>query len=85
MSLNAGGGNLGTIFSTLTYSVMMAVCGKYAKSRRVCLWCGADWAQKFLRSYSRVCANQSIPEDPRPRTACHLVDNVHCLIYSPSK
>lgn len=26
MSLNAGGGNLGTIFSTLTYSVMMAGC-----------------------------------------------------------
>jgi hypothetical protein len=25
MSLNAGGGNLGTIFSTLTYSDMMAV------------------------------------------------------------
>jgi hypothetical protein len=34
MSLNAGGGNLGMIFSTLTYSVMIAV------------WWGMRWRRE---------------------------------------
>ena len=33
MSLNAGGGNLGRIFSTLTYSVMMAACTELVSNR----------------------------------------------------
>ena len=37
MSLKAGGGNLGMIFSTLTYSVMMAVLGDVDRGIEGCL------------------------------------------------
>lgn len=42
MSLKAGGGNLGTIFSTLTYSDMMAVFGGESFVCEGCCSCFKD-------------------------------------------
>jgi hypothetical protein len=54
MSLNAGGGNLGMIFSTLTYSVIMAVWWGMRWRIEGCFGGGvAGWKQNFLRSYGK--------------------------------
>lgn len=83
MSLKAGGGTLGTMLSTLTYSGMMAAClGCNWKNRGVfwgwCCWPGAKLLERSRQGSALTSRAIFVPA-----TACHLVANVraseaHC-------
>jgi hypothetical protein len=82
MSLKAGGGNLGTIFSTLTYSDMIAMVGWRAWGCEGC--CGGSivdekTAQTCFRSGLRNRANGPL----RNRTGCSLTKQPTTCILLP--
>jgi hypothetical protein len=82
MSLKAGGGNLGTTFSTLTYSDMIAMVGCRAWGCEGC--CGGSivdekTAQTCFRSGLRNRANGPL----RDRTGCSLTKQPTTCILLP--
>lgn len=90
MSLKAGGGNLGTIFSTLTYSDMMAELGRrYGIVESEVLWLLGDSKVMQLKTPHTIAS----VDRARMRAESgwhwqhnHTTDNVPCISrYGPSR